>query len=79
MVLHAEHPLPTVVADIGGTHARFAWLNPRGEIDPVTKLSTKAFAGLDAALLLLARGGGYPAGGILPGIIDRLVVTDDFQ
>lgn len=43
-------PLPTVVADIGGTHARFAWLTPAGAVGPVTILATGAFAGVAAAL-----------------------------
>ncbi len=63
MAMHAEHPRPTVVADIGGTHARFARLNPQGGLGPVTKLSTKAFTGLDAALeaFLEIVGGPRPA------------------
>jgi glucokinase len=61
--IQAENPLLTVVADIGGTHARFARLNPQGGLGPVTKLSTKAFAGLAAALdaFLEIAGGPRPA------------------
>ncbi len=61
--MHAENVSPTVVADIGGTHARFARLNPQGGLGPVTKLSTKAFTGLDVALdaFLEIAGGPRPA------------------
>ncbi len=47
---HLNHTLPTVVADIGGTHARFAWLTPGGGVGPVTRLTTSDFAGFAVAL-----------------------------
>ena len=62
-VMSADHPLQTVVADIGGTHARFARLRPGGGFGPVAKLSTRAFTGLAAALEAFVEneGGPWPA------------------
>ena len=61
--IRSKNTLSTVVADIGGTHARFARLNPQGGLGPVTKLSTKAFTGIADALdaFLLIDGGPRPA------------------
>lgn len=42
--------LAAVVADIGSTNARFAWLNPQGRPGKVVKLPTKSYPGLRAAL-----------------------------
>ncbi len=51
--------LPAVVADIGGTHARFAHLTGQGDLGPVTTLSTPAFRGVaDALEAFLAQSGG---------------------
>ena len=48
--IRSKNKLPAVVADIGGTHARFARLTPKGDPGPVVKLSTNAFTGVGAAL-----------------------------
>ncbi len=60
---HSKDFSPAVVADIGGTHARFARLTPQGDPGPVTTLSTSAFRGVADALgtFLKQDGGPRPA------------------
>jgi glucokinase len=80
--IQAENPFLTVVADIGGSHARFARLNPQGGLGPVTKLSTQAFTGLPAALdaFFAVDGGPRPARLLLavagPVLGDEVALTN---
>lgn len=56
-----KDPSAAVVADIGGTHARFARLTSQGGLGPVTTLATRAFAGVaDALEAFLDQEGGPP-------------------
>lgn len=70
-------PRPTVVADIGGTHARFAWLTPAGAVGPVTKLATRAFAGVAAALEAFRDQTGGPRPARLGLAVAAPVIGDD--
>ena len=56
----SQDPSPAVVADIGGTHARFARLTPQGDPGPVATLSTRAFKGVAEALEAFLKQDGGP-------------------
>jgi glucokinase len=69
--------LPWLVADVGGTNARFGWVSrPDGGVEHVRKLPTAGFAGpaeaAAAYLAELARDAGTPAG---PGRAALAVAT----
>ena len=74
---HSAETLPTVVADIGGTHARFAWLTPAGDVGPVTRLATGEFAGIAAALAAFRDMAGGPPPARLGLAVAAPVIGDD--